>query len=180
MKLEVLKYPNKKLKKKSRSVSKVNQVIQDLARDMFETMYLDNGIGLAAPQVGELIRLIILDVALIDPDHPEDHKPDPVALVNPEIEKAEGTIEYEEGCLSCPELIVPVTRSEKVWVNYLDLDGKPSKLTAEGLKAVCIQHEIDHLDGILLVDKMGRLEKDMYRKKRIRVAKDEKALANIL
>lgn len=179
MKLDVLKYPNKKLKEKSRSIFKVNQTIQDLARNMFETMYLNNGIGLAAPQIGELIRLIIVDVALIDPNHPENYKPDPVALVNPVIEKAEGTIAYEEGCLSCPELIIPVTRSEKVWVHYLNLDGKPVKLIAEGLKAVCIQHEIDHLDGILLVDKVGRLEKDMYRKKRIRIAKDEKDLANI-
>lgn len=178
--LKVLKYPNPTLKKMSKPLKDVPQAIRDLAREMFETMYVENGIGLAAPQIGELIRLVVLDVPLVDPIDPEKIKSDPLALINPNIIKEDGFIEYEEGCLSCPELIVKVPRKNEITISYLDLEGKKREITAIGLKAVCIQHEIDHLNGTLLVDRLGRLERDLYKTKRVRLAKDDKDRATIL
>jgi len=178
--LKVYKYPDKVLKKISKEVATLNQTIQDLVKDMFETMYVENGIGLAAPQIGELIRVIVVDVPIINPNNPKDYKSDPIALINPQIIDQKGHIEYEEGCLSCPELIVTVPRSESIKVTYLTPEGQACELDADGLKAVCIQHEIDHLNGTLLVDKVSRLERDIYKTKRIRLAKDEDDLAKIL
>jgi len=178
--LSVLKYPNPFLKKKSKPVKKVSQSVVQLAEDMFETMYMENGIGLAAPQVEEGLRLIVLDVPVVDPIDPEKVTKDPLTMVNPEIVSGEGTIQFEEGCLSCPELIVLVDRLSDVKVKYLDLNGKPCEIETSGLKGVCIQHEIDHLNGILLIDKLSRLNKDLYKQKRLRIAKEEKDLATIL
>lgn len=181
--LKVLTFPDKRLREKSKAIKKVTSAMQDLAEHMFETMYAEDGIGLAAPQVGETIRLIVLDVAKrdpIDPDNVEKRTPDPVAMINPEIIKADGFIQFEEGCLSCPELVILVDRKSEVTVNYLDLNGKPHTLDVRGLKGVCIQHEIDHLNGILLVDKISRLKRDLYKHQRLRIAKEEKDLANIL
>lgn len=178
--LQILKYPNPRLRKKSKPVPKVSASIVRLAEDMFETMYISNGIGLAAPQIGETIRLVVMDVPKIDPIDPEKIVHDKLALVNPEIVKGEGKIQYEEGCLSCPELIVLVDRNANIRVKYLDLEGKPREIGAEELKAVCIQHEIDHLNGVLLVDKLSRVKQDLYKQKRLRVAKEEKELAAIL
>ncbi len=178
--LNILKFPDPRLRDKSRKVEKVGRVIQDLAKNMFETMYDGNGIGLAAPQVGELVRLIVLDIPLIDPVDPQKTKRDPLALVNPQIVWGEGNIQYEEGCLSCPELVVLVDRMKAIRVSYLDLNGKPLELAATGLKAVCIQHEIDHLNGILLVDKISRLKRDLYKQKRLKIAKEEKDMATVL
>ncbi len=178
--IQVLKYPNKKLKEKSLVIKNIGQTIQDLVKNMFETMYLENGIGLAAPQVGELIRLIVLDVPLTDPKDPDKHLSDALALINPEVIDGNGTIQFEEGCLSCPELLVTVDRLENIRVKYLDLSGKACQLDVTGLKSVCIQHEIDHLNGVLLVDKVTRIERDLYKSKRIRLAKDEKDLKGAL
>lgn len=178
--LNILAYPNKILRKMSQPVKDFTPAIGDMVRDMFETMYLHDGIGLAAPQFGELVRLFVMDVPIIDPVDPEKSTPDPMVLVNPEMREKSGLIQYEEGCLSCPELVVKVDRSSMVRVAYLDIDGKKCELEALGLKAVCIQHEIDHLNGILLVDKLGRLERDVYKGKRIHTAKNEKNLAAIL
>jgi peptide deformylase len=147
---------------------------------MFATMEQEVGIGLAAPQVGELIRLAIVDVRKQDTVDLEKFISDPVALINPEIIAGEGTISYEEGCLSCPELLVKVDRFNRVKVKYLDLEGRMCELTAEGLKAVCIQHELDHLNGILLADKISRLERNLYKSKLFKIAKDEKDLAKVL
>ena len=178
--LSVLKFPHPKLRKQSRPIPKVSSSIIQLAEDMFETMIAENGIGLAAPQVGEQIRLIVMDVPKIDPIDPEKIVHDKLALVNPEIVHGEGKIQYEEGCLSCPELIVLVDRNEKVRVKYLDIEGKPREVDAELLKAVCLQHEIDHLNGVLLVDKLSRIKQDLYKQKRLRITKEEKELAAIL
>lgn len=181
--LTVLKFPDKRLREKSKLIKTVNASIQDLAKGMFETMYAEDGIGLAAPQVGETIRLIVIDVAKKDPEDPdnlEKRTPDPLTLVNPEIVSGEGLIQYEEGCLSCPELVVLVDRQAQIVVKYLDLDGKAQTLDATGLQGVCIQHEIDHLNGILLVDKISRLKRDLYKNKRLKIAKEEKDLATIL
>lgn len=178
--LSVLKYPDPRLRKKSKPIARVSSSIVSLAKEMFETMVAENGIGLAAPQIGELIRLVVMDVPKVDPIDPEKVVHDKLALINPQIVHGEGTIQYEEGCLSCPELIVLVDRNEKVRVKYLDLEGRPREVGAEQLKAVCIQHEIDHLNGILLVDKLSRIEQGLYKQKRLRVAKEGKELAAIL
>lgn len=164
----------------AKNVEKVTPSIEELVQSMFETMYLESGIGLAAPQVGEGLRVIVVDVAIVDPKDPEKYTSDPVALINPVITKGTGKIEYEEGCLSCPDLIVTVDRLNEIEVAYLDPKGKACTLTANNLKAVCIQHEIDHLNGILLVDKIARVEQDLYKKKRIRIAKDDKDFAGVL
>lgn len=178
--LPVLKFPDPKLRKQSKPVEKVSSSIVRLARDMFETMVAENGIGLAAPQIGEQIRLVVMDVPKIDPIDPEKIVHDKLALINPQIVHGEGKIQYEEGCLSCPELIVLVDRNEKVSVKYLDLEGRPQEVKAEQLKAVCLQHEIDHLNGVLLVDKLSRIKRDLYKQKRLRIATEEKDLATIL
>lgn len=178
--MKVLKYPDKVLKQVSQEVKDMGRTIEELVQSMFETMYVENGIGLAAPQVGELLRVIVVDVPIVNPDDPKDYRSDAIALINPRITQKTGTIEFEEGCLSCPELIVKVPRADIIRVAFLDVEGRPCELDASGLKSVCIQHEIDHLDGQLLVDKVSRLERDMYRTKRIRLAKDEKDLANVL
>jgi peptide deformylase len=179
-KLDVLKFPNSLLKKRSSDLKDVGHTIRDLAEDMFETMYAENGIGLAAPQIGELIRLIVIDVPKEDEIDPEKLVSDPVALINPEIISHQGDIEFEEGCLSCPELIVKVPRHDQIKVRYLDLEGQPSELICKNLKSVCIQHEIDHLNGTLLTDRITRIEKDLYKSKRIKIAKSEKDLEGII
>lgn len=178
--LLVLKFPDKRLRKPSQPLKEVTTAIRELAQAMFETMYLENGIGLAAPQVGELIRLIVLDVPKQDPNDPELHESDPLAMVNPEIRSGSGLIQFDEGCLSCPELIVTVDRQAEIRVGYWDLEGRPQEIQLSGLRGVCVQHEIDHLNGVLLVDKVSRMERDLYKKKRIREAKSEKDFVNVL
>jgi len=181
--LKVYKFPDSVLRDKSKPVKEVTASIQDLVKSMFETMTLENGIGLAAPQVGEKLRLFVMDVPVRDPNDPEDETKiqyDPIAIINPEIVAGEGLIQYEEGCLSCPELAVLVDRQANIELKYLDIEGRPSILQASGLKAVCIQHEIDHLNGVLLVDKLSRLKRDLYKQKRLRILKDEKDAATIL
>ncbi len=176
--LPVLTFPHKNLKLTSKQVKEINPTIEQLVADMFDTMYTQNGIGLAAPQVNELIRVIVVDIPL--ERDPENETPDPLALINPEIIAQEGTIQFDEGCLSCPELIVLVDRFDKIKVRYQDVSGKKCELETSGLKSVCIQHEIDHLNGVLLVDRVSRLERDLYKNKRIKMAKSENDLAGIL
>lgn len=178
--LSILKFPDPFLRKKSTSVEKVSESIIKLADNMFETMYAEDGIGLAAPQVGEGLRLIVLDVPKVDAIDPEKVEKDPLAMVNPKVVSGEGTIQFEEGCLSCPELIVLVDRMAQVHVKYLNLEGKPCEIDVSGLKGVCIQHEIDHLNGILLVDKLSRLKRDLYKNQQLKIAKEEIDLATVL
>lgn len=166
MVLEIVKYPSPILKKKSTPVEKVDRETQDLIENMFETMYAAPGVGLAAPQVGVLKRILIVDVGRLEG---ETHKPDPRVLINPMIRPAiktrEEKIIWEEGCLSLPQLTISVERSKRIVVEGLDRDGKPVKYLGEDLLAVAFQHEIDHLDGILLVDRLSRLKRDLYKKK---------------
>jgi len=162
MKLKIIEYPNPLLKQKCAPVERVTTETRTLIDNMFETMYAANGVGLAAPQVGIKQRVLIIDVGQIVDG---ESRPHPIALVNPTFQSQEGKITWEEGCLSLPDLIVPVERSEKVVVNALDPDGKEIKILGEQLLAVALQHEIDHLDGIILVDRLSRLKRDMYRKK---------------
>lgn len=129
------------LRKKARSITKISKKLRTLAKDMLETMYHANGVGLAAPQVGISERLVVIDVGS-----------GPLILINPEITKKEGENRDVEGCLSLPGRSEYVTRAERVWVTALDLNGKQINLTGEGLLARAFQHEIDHLNGILFID----------------------------
>lgn len=157
--LNIVTYPNPVLKKKSAPVEKVDREVHDLIENMFETMYNAPGVGLAAPQVGILKRILVVDVGHLEG---ETRKPDPRAIINPVIKSREEKIIWEEGCLSLPELILPIERSKKIIVEGLDHEGKPVKYLGEDLLAVAFQHEIDHLDGILLVDRLSRLKRDLY------------------
>jgi peptide deformylase len=155
----ILHYPEPVLKKISQPVASIDDELRTLARDMAETMYDAPGVGLAAPQVGVSRRLIVIDCA------PQDAPPDLIVAVNPEIIAREGEICEEEGCLSVPEYSARIPRSAKVSARYLDLDGNTVVREAEGLLAVAFQHEIDHLDGILFVDRLSPLKRSIFKKK---------------
>lgn len=160
--LEIVKYPDPVLKKKAAPVEKVDREIGRLIEEMFETMYAAPGVGLAAPQIGISKRILVIDVGRLEG---EARRPDPMALVNPIIKTREGKIVWDEGCLSLPHLIIPIERSKKVIVEGLDRTGKPITVAGEDLLAVAFQHEVDHLDGVLLVDRLSRLKRDLYRQK---------------
>ncbi len=155
--LKILHYPDERLRIKARPVAQVDDEIRILAEDMLETMYAAPGIGLAAPQVDVPKRVIVVDVS--------EDKSDPRVFVNPEIIAHEGLIKTEEGCLSVPAIYEKVERFEWVRVRALDRQGEPFELEAEDLLAVCIQHEIDHLDGKLFVDYLSELKRKRIRKK---------------
>ncbi len=155
--LTVLHFPDPRLRKKAQPVETVDGEIEQLSRDMLETMYAENGIGLAATQVNVQKRVIVMDLAA--------EKNSPMALVNPEITEKAGSEEMEEGCLSVPGFSDTVRRAEKIAFHYLSLDGSKMEDTADGLLAVCIQHEIDHLDGKLFIDYLSPIKKQRIRKK---------------
>jgi peptide deformylase len=171
--LKILAYPNPILKQKAAPVARVDKNVQELIENMFETMYDAPGVGLAAPQVAVSQRILVIDVGRIEDG---TRKADPKAIINPVIKSQEGKIIWEEGCLSVPDLIVPVERSQKVVVEGLDRNGKAIKFFGEDLLAVAFQHEIDHLEGILLVDRLSRLKRDLYRRKREKHEKYEEIL----
>ena len=157
---EILTEPNKILRQKSSIVQKVDKDIQKLMDDMLETMYAAPGIGLAAIQVGVAKRIIVLDIA------PKDSPRNPMYFVNPEIvQKSENHSTYEEGCLSVPDQFAEIDRPSTCEIEYLDYYGKKKILKAEGLLATCIQHEMDHLEGILFIDYLSKLKKTMIIKK---------------
>ena len=155
--LDILIYPDSRLHKKAEAVTNIDSRIQKLIDDMGETMYAAPGIGLAAPQVNVLERIIVVDIS--------ESKDSLLAMVNPQIIASDGKAEHEEGCLSVPGVYAPVYRHEKIRVRALNRDGKPFELDAEGLLGVCIQHEIDHLDGKVFVDYLSHLKQDRIRKK---------------
>ncbi len=155
-------YPDPVLQRVSPPVETIDAEIVRLLEDMAETMYLNNGIGLAAPQVGVNLRVIVVDV------REEGGGRGLLKLVNPRIVDRSGTTKTEEGCLSLPDLTVEVERSAQVIVEALLPDGAPTTLQAEGLLSVCLQHEIDHLDGVLLVDRLSSLRRRLYRKRRLK------------
>jgi peptide deformylase len=153
--LEILRAPHPLLKTKAKPVETIDGALRQLAADMFETMYKAPGIGLAAPQIGVLQRLVVVDVA-------EGDERRPLVLVNPEIDwSSDEVATAEEGCLSLPNQFAEVTRPEAVRVSYLDQHGEARELAAEGLLARCVQHEIDHLDGVLFVDHLSALRRNM-------------------
>lgn len=157
--LEIRKYPDEVLKRKASSISEIDREIQRLIDDMIETMYASNGIGLAAPQVGVSKRLIVVDTS------PRQPNQSLIVMINPQIISTEGEILSEEGCLSLPGFITRLKRDERVLVKGLDRKGKEIEIQAEGLLARAIQHEIDHLDGILLIDRISPLKRELFRKK---------------
>ncbi len=151
--LDILIYPAEVLKTAAEPVESVDDEIRRMVDDMAETMYAAPGVGLAANQVGSLKRVAVIDVAYTEGD------PDLIVLINPEIVGRSGRISWEEGCLSFPEINVEVDRSQEVEVRALDRDGKPFAIEAEDLLAVALQHEIDHLDGVTLADKVSFLRR---------------------
>jgi peptide deformylase len=167
---EIIILPDKQLRLVSKPVEKVTPQIRSLADDMFETMYAAPGIGLAAIQVAEPVRLITMDLAKRDENG--ETTPRPRVFINPEIlsSSSEKSV-YEEGCLSIPEYYEEVERPAKVRLRFTDLDGKVHEEDAEGLFATCIQHEIDHLNGILFIDYLSKLKRDRVQKKFSKAAK---------
>ncbi len=156
--LEIKKYPEDVLKRKALPVDEINGKLQTLIDDMIETMYAAPGIGLAAPQVGVSKRLIVLDVGY------KEGQSSLLTIINPEISLSKQSIDSEEGCLSVPGHIVTIKRAERVIVRGLDRNGRPLEIEAEGLLARAFQHEIDHLDGILIIDRLGPFRRELLKK----------------
>lgn len=156
-KLNILEYPDPRLRTVARPVTEVGEHERQLAADMLETMYAANGIGLAATQVGENIRMVVMDLS--------EERNQPRVFINPELSQHHGVQSYEEGCLSVPEYTAEVKRAAVVHIRALDLDGQPIDELADGLLAVCIQHEIDHLDGKLFIDHLSALKRRMVDKR---------------
>ena len=168
----ILTEPNAILREKSLNVDMVDKDLQKLMDDMLETMYAAPGIGLAAIQIGIPKRVIILDI-----DQKEGQK-NPMFFVNPEIiEKSENSSTYEEGCLSVPGQFAEITRPEKCFIKYLDYYGQKKEIKAEGMLATCIQHEMDHLEGILFIDYLSKLKRTIIVKK---LSKQKKAIERIV
>jgi len=155
--LHILHYPDPRLREKAKPVTAVDAQVRQLVDDMFETMYDAPGIGLAAPQVNVAKRVIVIDIS--------EAKNQPLCLINPEIVAADGEEQMEEGCLSVPNIFEPVVRARVVKVRALDREGAAIELKADGLLAVCIQHEMDHLEGKLFVDYLSEMKRQRIRKK---------------
>jgi peptide deformylase len=165
-KLDIIIAPDPRLKLKCKPVAKVDAKVARLMDDMLETMYAAPGIGLAAPQVGVTQRIIVLDVAR------EDEKPAPLKMANPELVwVSDEDVTYNEGCLSLPEHYADVVRPKAIRVRYLDHQNEIRELQAEGLLATCIQHEMDHLDGVLFVDHITALKRNIILRKLLKAKK---------
>ena len=165
---KVRTYPDPVPAAKAAPVTEITDEIRTLAADMIETMYADKGIGLAAPQVGESIRLITVDLS--GPDKRED----PHVFVNPVLTNLEGEVESEEGCLSVVGYRTTVTRAERLHLSATDLDGNPVEMDADDLMAICLQHEVDHLNGVLFIDKISKLKRTLYERKLKKWLKEKK------
>ena len=167
MKRPILLHPDPRLKKTAEPVTDLSDALRALADDMLETMYDAPGIGLAAPQVGHLQRLIVLDCVK------DEGPPKPTIMFNPEIVASSDELNvYEEGCLSLPEQYADVTRPKIVDVTWIDRDGNPQSDTFDGLWATCVQHEIDHLDGKLFIDYLKPLKRQMITRKMVKLKRD--------
>jgi peptide deformylase len=171
---DILKIPDKRLRLVSEPVKRVDASIRALAEDMFETMYHAPGIGLAAIQIGVAKRVVVMDLSKKDEAH------EPQVFINPEVMwRSEETSTHEEGCLSIPDYYEEVERPQRVKVKYLDLDGKAHELEADGLFATCLQHEIDHTNGVLFIDHISKLKRDRVIKKFTKAAKAEKTAKKV-
>ena len=156
--LEILTYPHPLLRKPCKEVGTIDDETREFIRDMVETMYSANGIGLAASQVGVSKKIIVIDVSPIDSQH------ELMAVINPEIVSSEGEIDHEEGCLSVPDCFEKVRRKEKLQVLGMTPEGRKIEMNAEGILAITLQHEIDHLNGVLILDKISGLKRELYRR----------------
>ncbi len=155
--LEILLHPNPKLREKAEPITEINKEVFKFANDMWETMYHDRGVGLAATQVGVKQRLIVVDVS--------DKGNEPMCLINPELVDTHGEILGQEGCLSFPGIYIPVGRPETIKVKFLNEHGEEKTLEADGLLSRCIQHEIDHLNGVVFIDHVSRMKRERAMKK---------------
>jgi peptide deformylase len=167
--LQILEYPDPRLRTKAQPVERVDDALRKFIDDMFETMYAAPGIGLAATQVDFHKRLIVIDVS--------ETRDQPLVLINPELLQREGVEETEEGCLSVPGIYDKVQRAERIRVRALDRNGEQIEFDADGLLAVCIQHEMDHLEGKLFVDYLSELKRTRIRKKLDKVRRDRPVAA---
>ena len=164
---DIIVVPDEILKKISEPIEKVGANEKKLIKDLFETMYDSKGIGLAAVQIGILKRILVIDVST------KDEKKNPLSFINPIIKKvSDETSIYEEGCLSIPETFIEIERPKICEVEYIDIDGKKRNLKCDGLLSTCIQHEINHLDGKLIIDHLSKLKKDMIIKKLVKHKKE--------
>ncbi len=165
--MKIYTYPEAVLKTTAEPVTDIDEELQEIIDRMLKTMYSAPGIGLAANQVGLLKRLIVFDGS------PREEEPNPQILINPEIVASEGSLKWDEACLSVLDYTAEVVRNSQVQVKGLDRHGNPLDLEAEGLLAVCLQHEIDHLNGILFIDRISSLKRALYRKKLKKMEKKE-------
>jgi peptide deformylase len=167
---EILIWPDPILKQKAKPVARVDDSTRTLIKDMFETMYAADGVGLAAPQVGVLQRVIVLDT------RPRQPEVQPIAMINPEIIALEGKTTYTEGCLSIPGEAEDVDRAAVVTVKFLDPEGREQTLTCDGLLAIAVQHEADHLNGTVFVDHISTLKRELIRKrmKRVKTTREDR------
>ena len=157
---DIITVPNEILKKISEPIEKIGINEKKLISDLLDTMYASNGIGLAAVQIGILRRVLVVDVSK------KEEEKNPISLINPKIKKlSDDTSVYEEGCLSIPETFIEIERPRVCEVEYIDLDGNKKELKCDGLMSTCIQHEINHLDGKLIIDHLSKLKKDLIIKK---------------
>lgn len=164
--LDILVYPDDRLRTVAKPVSTVDDSVRNVLDDMFETMYDAPGVGLAATQVNIHERIVVIDVS--------EDKNQPIALINPQIISTEGAAEGEEGCLSIPGVYENVKRAEKVKFSALDRDGKTYEMEADGLLAVCVQHEVDHLDGKMFVDYLSGMKRRRIKKKMLKQEKQDR------
>ncbi|MDF1727608.1 MAG: peptide deformylase [Sulfitobacter sp.] len=168
MKRNILLHPDPRLKKVAKPVADLSDDLRKLSQDMLKTMYEAPGIGLAAPQVGVLERLIVMDC-----NKEEGETPRPIAMFNPEVTARSDELNtYEEGCLSLPDLYADVTRPREVEVAWMDAEGRAQKDTFDGLWATCVQHEIDHLDGKLFIDYLKPLKRQMMTRKMVKLKRE--------
>jgi peptide deformylase len=161
--LNVLRFPDERLRTVAKPIETVDETVTQLIDDMLETMYDENGVGLAATQVDQHVRLFVADVS--------EESNEPQIFINPEIIKKDGMMINEEGCLSVPHCYAKVERAETVTIKAIGRDGKPFEQDAEGLLAICMQHELDHLDGKLFVDYLSPLKRERIKKKLAKEAK---------
>jgi peptide deformylase len=166
---EVLVYPDPTLKQKAKSVAKVDDAVRQLVKDMVETMYAEDGIGLAATQIGVLKRILVIDTS------PRQEGQKLMIFINPELVSAEGRTKYTEGCLSIPGESEEIERFAKVTVRALNEKGDSFDVVADGLLAIALQHEMDHLDGVLFVDRLSSLKRGLIRKRMLKYKADRKS-----
>jgi peptide deformylase len=167
--LTILEFPDPRLRTRAQPVERVDEALQRLIDDMFETMYAAPGIGLAATQVDVHRRFMVIDTS--------EDKDSPLVFINPEILEKQGAQTYQEGCLSVPGIYADVDRADRIRVRALDRNGEPFEIWADGLLAVCIQHEMDHLDGKVFVDYLSPFKREQVRKRLAKAAKEKAAAA---